>query len=527
MPELLKNLSVSLTDILIYGAIAVVALIGLVKCILPVRACARLLRRGVRQLEVMAIKDGARPVWQEATFLGRPLLNTWRRFLVNAEQLDARGINCDVADYINDDTVIYQSGHTQLADIVPGILTSLGILGTFIGLVRGLEALDLSNAENIMTSISDMIGGMTFAFATSIAGISCSLAFNIINRASVGAAQSAIDDFHEAFTEFVMQQPLNDNVQAICQQEDRAAFLRRAVNEIGLRVSEGMTAAVEHSFAPVVQSMNNFIMGETQLQLSGLDQIINAFIHRMNTALDGQFMQLGQTLSAINQTHTVDYESLNNAMAAATGIMQSMQDMGAVMQQVISRFEGYVGDMADVRENQDAFAGQTGDILQAMHAAAREQSESMLALRAGQEHLQTSMQEYAQWSGRVLEAVREQADAMTGSGQAAAQAMRESGGALSANYASFVENISAGLSRSMALFEENMRAVVNLLDGKLERIEKAARSTSASYDAKAERLNEGTEGLLTTLSKMQRALGDITDMIERAASAGSPATEDA
>lgn len=516
LTELIKNLTANLVDFLIYAAIALVTITGFVKCIFPTRSCARHLHRGVRQLEMMTIKEGMRPIWQDTLFLGRAMQNAWRRFLVNAEQLDSRGINCDVEDYINDDTVIDENGHTQLAEVIPGILTSLGILGTFIGLVRGLGALDLSNADNTMRSISDMIGGMTFAFGTSIAGIACSLIFNIINRASVGATQRAIDDFHEAFTEFVMQQPLSDNVQTICQREDQAAFMRHAVGELSTRMGEGVAEAMERSMVPVVQTMNQFIVGETQAQLEGLDRIVAHFVNRLNGALDGQLTRLGQTLTALNQSQQVDFNALNTSLDAASSIMQDLQGMGDVMQQITARLEMYVGEVGTVRGEQDLFATRTQEVLSAMQQAVDEQSEYLLTLRAGQDHLRSSMEDYAQWSGRVLEAVHEQADVAAANSHEVSAVMRDSSQQLAESYTSFVENIAKGLSRSMGLFEENMQGVVKMLDKRLESIEKTARAANTQYSAKQDRLNESAEGVITTLSRMQRALSDMTDTMERA-----------
>lgn len=523
--ELLEKLSGNLVDILIYAAILTVAVTGYTKCVLTSRRCARHLRRAVRQLEVMTIKDGSQPVWQDTLFLGRMLQTAWRRFLVNAEQLDSRGMNCDVEDYVNDDTVIYAHCHTQLGDVIPGILTSLGILGTFIGLMRGLGALDLSDAANTMSGISDMISGMNFAFGTSIAGCACSLLFNILNHAALGSTQKAIDEFHEAFTEFVMQQPLSDNVQVICQQEDRAAFLRHAVNELGNRMAEGMHAAVEHGMAPVTQTINQFLMGETQQQLEGLEHIVTSFVGQMNRALDGQFSQLGQTLSAINQAQRMDYGTLNAALDAAGTIMNRMQEMGDLMGQVAQRMEGYADELSAVQGDQSAFAGKTQELLDAMHTAVQEQSDYLLSLRAGHEALESSMQEYAQWSGRVLEAVHQQAEGQQAVSQQTAQAMRDSSHQLSESYTAFVENISAGLSRTMGLFEENMHGVVSLLDGKLESIERTARTAQSGYADRSARLNESTEGLLTALSRLQRALGDMTQCVETASGAMNGAKE--
>ena len=517
MVDILKSMAGNLADVLVYGAIAVITVVGFVKCIFPSRGCARQLRRAVHKLEVMTLRDGESPVWQDPLFLGRSMQTAWRRFLVNAEQLDSRGINCDVEDYINDDTVIYAHSHTQLGDVIPGILTSLGILGTFIGLVRGLGALDLSNADNTMKGISDMISGMKFAFGTSIAGCACSLLFNILNRAGIGSAQKAIDDFYEAFTEFVMQRPLSDNVQAICQQEDQAAFLRHAVGELNRSMTEGVASAVQASMAPVTQSVNQYIAAETQAQLEGLDRIVASFVDRMNMTLNGQLLRLGQTLSGINQSQQLDRDALNNSMDAALHILGSMQEMTGVMQNISARFEDYAGELSMTQQDQQAFAGQTAEVIHAMHSAAQEQMDYINALRASHDQLQASMQEYANWSGRVLEAVHQQSQDTGMAAQSVSDAMRDSSRALSDSYSAFVESISNGLGRTMGLFEENMHGVVSLLDGKLASIEKTAKSAQNSYNLKNEQLNEGADGLLKTLSQLQRALADMTECVNAAA----------
>ena len=525
MAEILNKLAGSLADVLVYAAIAVITVVGFIKCIFPSRSCARLLRRAVRRLEVMTLHPGETPVWQDPLFLGRPMQTAWRRFLVNAEQLDTRGINCDVEDYINDDTVIYAHSHTQLGDVIPGILTSLGILGTFIGLVRGLGALNLTSAENTMSGISDMISGMNFAFGTSIAGCACSLLFNILNRAGIGSVQNALDAFYEAFTEFVMQRPLSDNVQAICQQEDQAAFLRHAVGELGKTMTEGVTEAVNRSMAPVTQSVSRYIAAETQAQIEGLDHIVGSFITRMNGALDGQFARLGQTLSAINQAQQMDQQSLNGAMDAAMHILGSMQEMSGVMQQITARFEDYAGELTAARQDQADFTGQTQRLLSGMHAAAEEQMAYIEALRQSHDHLQSGMQQYAEWSGRVLEAVHQQSADTGAAAQEVSRAMRDSSRALSENYAAFVEGIGAGLNRSVGLFEENMHSMVQLLDGKLDSIEKTAKAVQSTYNLKQEQLGEGADGVVQTLSRLQRALGDMTRCVTEAGEALSALPE--
>ena len=73
MPEqLLSLLGTNLVDFLVYGAIALVVLVGVCKCIYPVFRNGSLLNRAVAKLEKTA-GNNQRPPWREPRFLGRAL----------------------------------------------------------------------------------------------------------------------------------------------------------------------------------------------------------------------------------------------------------------------------------------------------------------------------------------------------------------------------------------------------------------------------------------------------------------------
>lgn len=508
MQEIMESLAANLVDFLVYVAIGLVVLVGLIKCVLPVCRSARRLRRGIHLLETSS--GEGRPVWQDVMFLGRDMQGAWRRFLVNAEQLDARGLNCNVEDYINDDTAIHAVGHSQLAEIIPSLLTSLGILGTFIGLMRGLGGLDVSDAAKTMESIPQMIGGMTFAFMTSIVGISCSLVFNMLSRMAYGSAVRAIDDFHDAFTDLVMQKPLEDSVQIICQQEDRAAMLRRLSTDMGARVSEGIVSSVEKSLAPVANSMNQFILGQTQAQMDGVANIANQFIVQMNHSLGGQFSQLGQTLSQVNQAQSISSEALERTMAAADEILKGLRQVQHVTNRVMERFEGYIDTLDQAQESSGAFLTHGSQVLSGLMTASQEQADFLASLKNAQKELQGAMQEYAHWSGQVMQAVQEQTGGAISATDKLARKMDESSEKLSDTYAAFVEQITGGFSRALGMFDENIHSVLAAMNEKLEAIR--ALSAKGGQDA---RYQQETEGCITALSRLQRAISDMTRAMEK------------
>lgn len=511
--EFLSTLSSRLIDLLIYGAVATCFLIGLIKCVLPLRRAARCFRKGIHSLAVFKPKDTGRPDWQDSLFLGKPMQKQWSRFLLNAEQLDQRGLGCDVEDYINDENVLSGFARFQLAEVIPGFLTSLGILGTFIGLMRGLGTLDLSSAEKTVVSVHTMISGMTFAYGTSIAGLVASLTFNILFRAAQGAATGAMDDFNEAFSEAVMQRPLDEPVRQTCYMEDQAAFLSGAFTDISGKLENGIGAAVERSFAPISQSVQSFILHETQAQVEGLNHIVSQFVAGMNNSLGGQFVQLGKLLSQINQSQTVNLESVSRTMSAADAIMDSIQRTGQVTQTVIDRFEGYISELSRAQESGAQLSEQTAGILSGMHQDVVLQNQRYQALQDAQSDLMRQMEQYAAWSGRVLEAVEKQSDAAGDRAHEVANEMNRSGKLLQESYAGFVENISSGLARTMGLFEENMRDMtIRLIKDMKAAAEKAGES--APLDMKG-------------FTRVQQALNDMAQALTRATRAAEQMAEGA
>lgn len=322
----ITRLTANASEILVYAAIALVTLVGLCKCIYPVFRNAALLNRAVVKLEKSTAR-GERPLWREARFLGRSLRPEWQQFLLNAGQLDLRGIPCDTREYINEETVIEKPGHAQLAELIPGLLTSLGILGTFMGLMQGLTSIDFSTAAGTMQSIPQLLTGMKFAFATSVAGISCSLAFNMFNRIAIGRATRAMDNFEDAFYELAMPRPLQPDVQLLCQKQDEDARLSRLADQIGSRISASLEMAVGRAMQPLTQSLDHFIQGATQEQVEGIRRIVSQFVKQMNASLEGQLSALGDTMAAVNRGQAETQKNLQGTLDIAKAMAQDAQRM--------------------------------------------------------------------------------------------------------------------------------------------------------------------------------------------------------
>lgn len=341
---ILTRLTANLSEIAVYVAIAIVTLTGFCKCIYPLLRNAALLNRAVVKLEKNTAA-GERPLWREARFLGRSLRDEWQQFLLNAGQLDLRGIPCDTREYINEETVIDKPGHSQLAELIPGLLTSLGILGTFMGLMQGLTSVDFTNAEGTMQSIPQLLSGMRFAFATSVAGISCSLVFNMLNRMAAGRALRAIDNFEDAFYELAMPRPLQPDVQLLCQKQDEDARMMRVAENVANHVAASLEMAVGRAMNPLTQSLDTFIKCATREQVDGVRRIVGQFVQQMNTSLSEQMTDLGETIRTTADMQRETQKNLHNTLAAiqtmsadAQTICQSAANIAEQVHELDSNF---------------------------------------------------------------------------------------------------------------------------------------------------------------------------------------------
>lgn len=88
-----------------------------------------------------------------------------------------RGID----EFINEEELALKCWQGVVLQI-PGMLTGLGLLGTFVGLITGISSVQISSVDATLDSIETLFTGIRVAFYTSISGVILSILFNILYR---------------------------------------------------------------------------------------------------------------------------------------------------------------------------------------------------------------------------------------------------------------------------------------------------------------------------------------------------------
>ena len=365
MPDLSKVSEIlpDLADYIVYAAIAIVTLIGFFKCLLPLWRTTAALRRAISRLQHEAGQTTEKPVWQQSGFVGKRLRGTWLRFLQNAEQLDRRGLPTNVEDYINDDTVTHGPGNATLAELIPNLLTSLGILGTFMGLSRGLSSLNFSDSAQLVEGIPVLLEGMRFAFGTSVAGISCSIIFNMLNRISQGSSYRAIDDFVTSFTQLAMSRPLDNDVQMIIQNQDRNYMLQGINDTLVDRLAENVGRSITRAMTPVADSMDRFIIGATRNQIDGVNRIVARFLDEMDRSLGNQFSAMSTAMDAVTQNQIAAARQTGETVTMAQGIVTNARSLQQMTDHILDKFDAYMSGINQVRERDENYEKRVAELL--------------------------------------------------------------------------------------------------------------------------------------------------------------------
>lgn len=454
-------------DAVFYVLTVLVFLFGLLKCCQPVLRNGSALRRAADLLKEGAKAKLGRPVWTDQSFLGKRLMPIWRSFLQSADMGAASGIAVDVADFVHDDNIIHGPGKATLADVIPGLCTSLGILGTFVGLSMGLSGLDLME----VTSYIQLTSGISLAFYTSIVGIIASMLFNIINRYAIGKTRQAIDDFTAAFYSYAIHQPPDAVTQILTYEKEQAGVLAQFGEEIGGRLSGEIQHAISSAMAPVTRSMDEFLKAATQAQIDGLDYIVARFVDRMNSSLDNQLHRLSDALTETADGQLHAQEKLRHAVDAIGDLTRGVADVHSASDQVVAKFAEYVGSMGNAYRNVSDTQADTQSLLTQISESSTRQAKYLSALQEYQAKLQGSFQDYTVWTDKYVGGLEEQTLAQNGALERIAMEMRASSELLRGSYESFTESIQLGLANALGLFEENMQGLVRQVNGTLADIQ--------------------------------------------------------
>ena len=268
----------------------------------------------------------------------------WMRLQESWKSSD--GMDCDVEDYIFESELL-ESCNYNVCTQVAGILTALGILGTFLGLVLGLRSFDFSNADQMTSSVEALVGGLNVAFYTSIYGVTLSILYNIIFRRITTGLTQELNHFYDAFNsafEPVSQKAMAERMDS--RQAENNALMQEIKDLLDERLGERLGYQMAETLTPVfdriIQSLDSMMLDFHKEQANSLEKIVDAFVDRMGGALNSHVKALGESVDELSQaqkTMSVELQRLIKQIVKTSKDTSQINEHAGI---ILEQLSGYI-----------------------------------------------------------------------------------------------------------------------------------------------------------------------------------------
>ncbi|MDN3552891.1 hypothetical protein QWY74_05320 [Halomonas almeriensis] len=325
----------------------------------------------------------------------------------------------------------------------PNLLTSLGILGTFIGIVIGLLHFD---TDNIDDNISQLLGGLQTAFMTSLFGMAMTIFYKLITslpwlqpKTDVASGPDEIgpEHIHQLMREQndnlaqlhqaiagddsdtltgqirMLRQNQDDNHKAMAREAARQAEaaekleqhakaqqqrfdefsteLSKQMQDFAEMMSKSATEQVINALKEVIQDFNNQLTEQFGENFKALDASVKSLVdwqENYRQQLEEMRDQYAQGVTAITQTES-SVSAISEKADAIPEAMQGLETLLNTAQHQINELESHLAAFQEMRnraveavpEIRSQVESTVNDVSQAAQSAAQQLSEGSTSLK--------------------------------------------------------------------------------------------------------------------------------------------------
>lgn len=210
--------------------------------------------------------------------------------------LNELGINNTIAGRINS---------------IPGTLTGLGILGTFVGLSCGIylaqDGLTAGDTLKVTESLGQLLSGASLAFFSSIAGLLASMVFAWRKYKNLDRFEDKIRSFCKTLSSLMIfkseESLLYDE---LCETKKQTDSLSRFSTDLAVNIGKALEEKVTGNLIPLMEKLivgvDNLSNKQSEVGSAAIEQASKAMNENMVSQMGSQMNLLGETFSNLFAT---------------------------------------------------------------------------------------------------------------------------------------------------------------------------------------------------------------------------------
>ena len=444
----------------------------------------------------------------------------WREFsetIVSDGQGDEERIynTRQAEEFFSEEELVEESMDPAFFRSVPGILTSLGLLGTFIAILLGLAVIHIPGGAEAgqISGIDRFVNALSGKFLSSVFALLLAIVFTLMETRVLRRAYQTYRSFCQSFDAVFPRRTAEEVLMAmnIELQGQRAAF-EHFNTDLSNRFRDGIAEGLGPILQNVADGLESF-SGERDSNIEALLSRFTAeFRNSMTQSAGTEFTQIATTLEqaselmghANEQTETTraSFEALVGAMEQSRAAQEELSGKQATtMNEILERMASTI---SKVSTNSQSAVDST--VREIMERASRESREQASALR---ETLEEYSESINQQVGALCTRVESAASKMAGAGASGSRELEES-----------IRKVTERLEQTTSSFVEQSGRSGERIVGELSRVLEEHRSNVISFSGAREALeqtlvvwNKSTEEMRLVVAPLR----DVSSQLEFAA----------
>jgi exonuclease VII small subunit len=421
---------------------------------------------------------------------------------------DWRATSC-AANVFSEQMVVDTPLKTEFYKHLPGILTGIGIIGTFSGLIAALSQFEITaDPEIVRKSLYGLIQGVGHAFIVSAAAITLAMLFTWIEKFLVTRCYRRLEELCQSidrlFTPGVGEEYLSRLVAASETNAHESAQLRREmVGELrnamqclmaeqrsqaildqeilGQKIGQAVAKAVSETLQPPMTSISSALERMSQTQGDALGKSLDSILQRYEGSLSGSIGTGQQRMenllaknakafeSAIGELMKMVHHMENVGQRGIDSASNRLNNAGEGVAQAAQAFNQTSHDMASAAQSMSAAAAAV-QLIMAEQAESRRDIAQMLQDMASV--VENGRREAAITQGLIgrMEAA---ANTFTQGSQRAETYLAQVSQVLTEAHAAFANNLTHTLGHANQQFQFEVTGAVEALRGAIEELSDA------------------------------------------------------
>lgn len=388
---------------------------------------------------------------------------------------------------------------------VPGVLTSLGLLGTFVALLVGLNGLRLVSSSGTVDGLENLISNLSGKFLTSIVALALSVVFLLVEMLySQPRLRRIRDQITSALSDAF---PILSETRILLDIQRNSVKQATAVSHISADFVSNFSQAFRNDVAPVFAAgLSASMANQLQAELGPTLQELRIAMHSLTTTVER--LEQGKQESVVGEIQVL-VDALERTLRETLG------DMGRQFQQALSgSTKDEFGELANVIKGSASVVGEMNagmvlvqSTLQAVADSAKQSSSEQMA--AGFEQTQRLNTLVEGLMVRLNETASQNYDQMSGTLTLVVTALSEKVTQLSDD---LVKTVGAATERSQDAATHTLQQANDWSTTTREQIAEllaSLREKSDRFDKAGDTLLEAQGLLQGTLDQNHRALAAL------------------